>query len=149
VASGEVKVEGLAAFRKELKALEGDTNWNRELTRGMRGVATKAAGWARSEAQSMGGQQAHFASALFGRATATQARIEVAGERSPKGKVRANPAFWGRNSQGNWIGASWDVGIPGEGPYAINTAIFRHRDDLVEEIGDVFDAVIRQAFPDN
>ena len=81
----------------------------------------------------MGGQQAHFAGALFGRATATQARIEVAGDRSPRGKVRANPAFWGRRAHQDkgkpWIETSWDVGVPGEGPYAINSAIGRHRDD--------------------
>lgn len=147
--AGEVKVEGLAGFRKELRKLESDTNWNKELTRGMRAIAQKAAGWSQDVARSMGGQQAHFADAIFGRATATQARVEIAGARTPKGKTRANPAFWGRNSQENWIGASWDVGVLGEGPYAINTALFLHGGDLIEELGDVVDDVIRQAFPDN
>jgi len=146
--AGEVKIEGLAGFRKELRALEGETNWNRELTRGMRTIVRVAAGWAQDEAETMGGQQRHFAGALSGRATASQARIEVVGERTPAGKTRANPAFWGTKAQGNWIGASWDVGVLGEGPYAINAAIYKHGDDILDEVRDLIDDITKQAFDD-
>ena len=146
--AGEVKIEGLAGFRKELRKLESDTNWNLELTRGMRAIAQKTAAWSQDEATAMGGQQAHFAGALFGRATASQARIEVAGPRSPKGKVRANPAFWGTKAQGNWIGASWDVGDPTAGPYAINAAIYQHGDEILDEIRTLIDDITREAFGD-
>jgi len=143
----EVEVEGLASFRKELRALEGETNWTRELTRGMRGIAKTAAGWSRQEALGMGGQQAHFADALAGRASGITARIEVAGPRTPAGKARANPAFWGTKAQGNWIGTSWDIGVPGQGPFAINAALFRHGDDLVDEVGDLVEYIAAEAFP--
>ena len=146
--AGEVKIEGLAGFRQELRKPESDTNWNLELTRGMRSIAQKAAAWSQDEATAMGGQQAHFAGALFGRATASQARIEVAGPRSPKGKVRANPAFWGRNSQGNWIGASWQVGVSGEGPYAINETIARRYVEIEARMRRLIDDLAGRAFPD-
>jgi len=146
--AGEVKIEGLAGFRKELRKLESDTNWNLELTRGMRSIAQKVAAWSQDEATAMGGQQAHFAGALFGRATASQARVEIAGKRTPKGKVRANPAFWGTKAQGNWIGTSWDVGDPTAGPYAINAAIYEHGDDILDEVRDLIEEITREAFDD-
>jgi len=146
--AGEVKIEGLAGFRKELRKLESETNWNLELTRGMRSIAQKVAAWSQDEATAMGGQQAHFAGALFGRATASQARVEIAGKRTPKGKVRANPAFWGTKAQGNWIGTSWDVGVMGEGPYAINAAIYEHGDDILDDLRRLIDDITREAFGD-
>lgn len=142
-----VKIVGLAEFRKELRALEGETNWARELTRGMREIAKTATGWAQDEATAMGGQQRHFADALKGRAAGIKARIEVAGPSTPKGKTRANPAFWGTKAQGNWIGASWGLGVLGEGPYAINAALYRHGEDLVDEMGDLVEEISKQAFP--
>lgn len=145
--AGKVEVEGLASFRKELRALEGDTPWTRELTRAIREVARTGAAWASDEAERMGGQQAHFADALAGRASGTTARIEVAGARTPAGKARANPAFWGTKAQGNWIGTSWDVGDPTAGPYAINAALFAHTDDLLDEVAKAIDDVAKAAFP--
>lgn len=148
MASGEVRVENLKDLRKELKKLEDAKPWLKHLTATNRDLARDVAGWSRAAAVAMGGQQAHFADALFGRATQTQARVEVAGPRSPKGKVRANPAFWGRNSQGNWIGASWDVGVSGEGPYAINEAIARRSVEIEARFRRLIDEVTREAFPD-
>lgn len=145
--AGKVEVEGLASFRKELRALEGETAWARELTRAMRSVAQQGAAWAQAEATGMGGQQQHFAGALAGRAAGTTARIEVAGERTPAGKARGNPAFWGTKAQGNWIGSSWDVGDPSAGPYAINAALFKHDDDLLHEVMKAIDDVAHAAFP--
>ena len=121
--------------------------WARELTRAMRSVAQQGAAWAQAEAVGMGGQQRHFADALAGRAAGTTARIEVAGERTPAGKARGNPAFWGTKAQGNWIGSGWDVGDPTAGPYAINAALFKHDDDLLHEVMKAIDDVARAAFP--
>ena len=84
----------------------------------------------------------------LGIATQTQARVEVAGQRSPKGKARANPAFWGRNSQGNWIGTSWDVGVSGEGPYAINETIARRYVEIEARMRRLIDDLAGRAFPD-
>jgi len=148
VASGEVRIDGLRGLRKELKRLEDARPWLKELTAANRDIARDVTGWSRAAAAAMGGQQAHFADALFGRATQTQARVEVAGQRSPKGKARANPAFWGRNSQGNWIGTSWDVGVSGEGPYAINETIARRYVEIEARMRRLIDDLVGRAFPD-
>ena len=148
MASGEVKIDGLKELRKELKKLEDAKPWLKHMTATNRDIARDVAGWSRAAATAMGGQQAHFSSALFGRATQTQARVEIAGERTPKGKVRANPAFWGRNSQGNWIGTSWDVGVTGEGPYAINETIARRSVEIEARFRRLIDEVTGDAFPD-
>ena len=148
MASGEVRIENLKELRKELKKLENARPWLKEMTATNRAIAQDVAGWSRAAASAMGGQQAHFADALFGRATQIQARVEIAGERTPKGKVRANPAFWGRNSQGNWIGASWDVGVSGEGPYAINETIARRYVEIEARMRRLIDDLAGRAFPD-
>ena len=117
-----------------------------------RDLARDVAGWSNSAASAMGGQQAHFAGAFRGYATATAARVEIAGARSPRGKFRAAPAFWGRkshNAKGKpWIGASWDVGVSGEGPYAINEAIARRSVEIEARFRRLIDEVTGDAFPD-
>lgn len=150
MASGEVRIENLKDLRKELKKLEDAKPWLRHLTATNRDLARDVAGWSRAAAVAMGGQQAHFADALFGRATQTQARVEIAGPRSSRGKVRANPAFWGRlaHNPPNWIGASWDVGVSGEGPYAINEAIARRSVEIEARFRRLIDEVTGDAFPD-
>ena len=70
----------------------------------------------------------------------------VGGQTTPKGKARANPAFWGTKAQGNWIGTSWDVGGPG-GPYAINDAIRDQAEQIVEMYGAAVDEIAAKAFP--
>ena len=79
------------------------------------------------------------------RGTASAARYEVAGKRTPRGKAKANPAFWGRKSQGNWIGNSWDVGGPG-GPFAINDTVRDEGQFIEEAYGKAVDRLTRQAF---
>lgn len=148
MASGEVRIENLKDLRKELKKLEDARPWLKEMTAANREIARDVTEWSRAAAVAMGGQQAHFAGALSGRATQIAARVEVAGARTPKGKARANPAFWGRNSQGNWIGASWDVGVSGEGPYAINEAIARRYVEIEARFRALIDRVTGEAFPD-
>jgi len=148
VAGGDVSIPSLKELRKELKKLEDARPWLKELTAANRDVARDVAGWSRAAAVSMGGQQAHFADALAGRATQTQARVEVAGARTPKGKARANPAFWGTKAQGNWIGTSWDVGVSGQGPYAINEAVARRYVEIEARFRRLIDDLTHAAFPD-
>ena len=143
----DVGIPDLKAFRKTLRGIEGEKEWAKALGRFNRDVARDFAGYSMSAAQSMGGQQAHFANALTGRATQREARIEVAGPRTPKGKARANPAFWGTKAQGNWIGTSWDVGVTGQGPYAINDQIARRSVEIETRMRGVIDEVTRGAFP--
>ncbi len=74
----------------------------------------------------------------------------------------ANAAFWGAKqdhtgwnagnrgqpNQPEWVGNSWDVGVKGQGPYALNEAIATHLDSYLEEMWDGIDRVVAQAFPD-
>ena len=85
-----VEVEGLKEFRRELRALSGDSTWTRALGQVNRSLAGEAATWAQIEATGLGGPFAHFADTITGAATATAARVQVA-------KV-ANATFWGANS---------------------------------------------------
>lgn len=146
--AGGVQIEGLNEFIKEVRLIEGDTNWMKVLTKAERKIANEVAAKARSNAPGVSPQAGHFSSAIKGGATAGKgARISIGGPRTPKGKYRAAPAFWGQKAQGNWIGQSWDVGGPG-GPYAINSTIAAEADRITEAYGDAIDEMTKQAFPD-
>jgi hypothetical protein len=143
-----VQVEGLVEFIADLKAMDSDTNWVKEFTKAERKIGKDIATKARAAAPGASAQAGHFASAIVGGATAGQgARISIGGARTPAGKTRAAPAFWGRKSQGNWIGTGWDVG-GGGGPYAINSTIASESEAILKAYGDAVDDVAKQAFPD-
>lgn len=142
-----VEVKGLREFRAELKKLESDTNWAKEMVKVEKAIAGEVVKRSQSAASSFGPQQRHFASAIKPSATARDgARITVSGKTTPAGKARANPAFWGSKAQGNWIGTSWDVGGPG-GPYAINDAIRDNADQIVAMYGAATADLAKKAFP--
>lgn len=140
------RIDGLNETRKALREAEDPKRWGKELARLNREMSSKVTDWSAATARGMGGQQAHFAGALKARATQTQGRVEVGGPRTPKGKARANPAFWGRKSQGNWIGTSWDVGDSSGGPYAINETIARRKVEIDTLQRGVIDRVLGDAF---
>jgi len=140
-----VEVRGLAEFRNELGKIDSEAEWKKEIATTHRELAQEMASRSAERARSMGGQQRHFADALVGRGTDRMAKIEVAGKRTPKGKAKANPAFWGRKSQGNWIGNSWEVGGSG-GPYAINATIAANGEFIEEAYGKAVDRLTRTAF---
>lgn len=141
----DVEIRGLKEFRHELSKIDGEAKWGKEIATTHRELAQDVAAKSADRARSMGGQAGHFADALAGRGTQAAARIEVAGKRTPKGKAKANPAFWGRKSQGNWIGNSWEVGGSG-GPYAINATIAANGQFIEEAYGKAVDRLTRQAF---
>lgn len=144
--AGPVEVRGLKELRKGLREASDPKVWGRELRLANKQAAGRVADWSTQTARGMGGQQAHFADALRGMATQAKSRVEVAGKMTPAGKARANPAFWGRKSQDNWIGTGWDVGQVGEGPYAINETIARRMVQIEQIYGAVVDRVTREAF---
>ena len=137
---GKIEVVGLKEFRKALKAM--DPQWPKALRKVHKQIADTGAGLARGVASGMGGVQAHFADALRGTATQTEARISV------NGRGGANVAFWGAKRHTGWyarsqfhdstpqhppwVGSSWEVAVPGEGPYAINPALAAYRPDIWE-----------------
>jgi hypothetical protein len=143
-----VQVEGLNEFIAELRKLEGDTNWVKEFTKAERKIAKDIAAKSSAAAPGASAQAGHFASAIKGTATQGKgATIAVGGARTPRGKYRAAPAFWGRKSQGNWIGTGWDVG-GGGGPYAINATINRESEAIAKAYGEAVEDVAKQAFND-
>lgn len=102
----------------------------------------------------MGGPFALFLRHIRGRGTQTEARIEV--------DPIANATYWGakkrtgwnrrnRNSapqHPEWVGASWTPAVAGQGPYAINDALARHRDEILDMFGEAVDRTAARAFPD-
>ncbi len=150
-ATSGVYIYGLPELRRELKKLDNPRQWTTELGRVQRRIAQQVASWARGTAEGMGGPQKVFASAIVGRGTATGARIQIA-------KADAYAAFWGakqrsgwnvRNETPNlprWVGNSWDVGVAGQGPYAINDTIADRMDDIVRAYREGIDDLTAQAF---
>lgn len=148
-----VEITGLRAFRKELKTLENPRQWTTELGRLNRTIAKEAAAESRSAAQAMGGPQRHFAAAIKGYGSAAAARVRIADE-------NAYAAFWGAKqrtgwnagnqtpNQPEWVGASWDVAVRGQGPYAINDTIAENADRYADMYGDGLMDIARRAFPD-
>lgn len=144
-----VQVQGLAELRKELKLLNAGKTWTKELSKLSRKVSRSVVMWSRGEAT---GMQAHFARNIRGAGGAAGARITI-------DRV-ANAAFWGAKqrtgwnagngtaNQPDWVGASWQVGVAGQGPYAINQAIADHMDEIIEMYGEGIDDITSRAFPD-
>lgn len=151
-----VQVQGLAELRKELRLLNGGKKWASELGKVSRKVSRAATLWARGEAVGMGGVQAHFARSIRGAGGAAGARIAVGKE--------ANAAFWGakkrtgwyasprfsggKGNQPDWVGATWQVAVAGQGPYAINAALAAHINELIDMYADGIDDITSRAFPD-
>lgn len=156
-----IQVQGLSEFRKELKALGKE--WPKQLTKVHKEVAKLATDAARSAAAGGTRQQRAAATGLRARATVAGATVGVnAGARTPF----ANVAFWGMKGRSGWyaneahkgtpgkpqgppwIGNTWQVGVAGQGPYAINAAIAKVAPQLLEELGKGVDELTRRAFPD-
>lgn len=142
----EVDGVGLDQFRRELRALGRE--WPRELRKAHREVGNIATRSARIRAQRMGGVQAKAASAIQTGATDREATVRVAvSTRHPY----AQGAFWGSKQYPqfkSWVGNSWDVGVAGEGPYAINPAIAAESGAIVARFDELIDDITRRAFPD-
>lgn len=148
-----VRIDGLKELRKALRAAEDPKAWGKELGRANRDGARQVAAWAQATAQAMGGPFAHFAPQISGRATQTAARIQI--------DSTANATFWGAKGRsgwnyGNdgapqhpeWVGSSWDVGVVGQGPYAINDTIARRSVEIDVIYRAVIDRIAGEAFPD-
>ena len=148
----------MAEFRRALRAMGPE--WTRELTKVHRTVALKVAAGAQSRAASMGGVHRRAAPAIKGYANKMNARVGV----SPGAKTRmANVAFWGakrhtgwyanaRYSDGPaqhpaWVGNTWDVGVPGGGPYAINATVAAMTPTIIADFERMIDELARRAFP--
>lgn len=155
--SSGAQIVGLKELRRELKALH--PRWPQALTAIHKKIATEVAIKAQSRARSLGGVYAKAAPGIKGYGTTTNARVGVlAGKRTPM----ANAAFWGakrrtgwnaRNTDSApqfpaWVGNTWEAGVRGQGPYAINPTIAAETDRIVEQYGDMVEDLVAKAFPD-
>jgi hypothetical protein len=159
-----LSVQGLPSFRKALKELGPE--WPKQLTQAHRDIAKIAERVSQNEARSMGGVFAKAAPAIRGTGNARNAKVGVKPSKSARaGTAMANVAFWGakkrtgwygkkRSPNGKeqhpeWVGSSWDAAVAGQGPYAINTALARHMDDIQDAYLAALDRLASAAFPDN
>lgn len=99
--------------------------------------------------------QGHFSGSIYGTGSASKASIAV--------RQEANAAFWGARKRTGWyaapkyaggppqhpewVGNSWDVGQLGQGPYAINPAIYHELDNIDRAYLQSIDDLARRAFP--
>jgi hypothetical protein len=154
------EVEGLADFRKELKALPGDLD--RELTKVHKKIASDEAGRVQSNARSAGGVYELAARAIKGVGRSLDASVGISNTKTaPMGNV----AFWGAkkhtgwyaaekyaDSEGRqhepWVGSSWEPASKTEGPYVLNYTLAEDLDQIVESYSGMLDDLVDKAFPD-
>ena len=156
----EVTTKGISEFRKELKALGKE--WPRQVGMVNRVVAKKASEKARYRAASGRPIQRRAAGAIKGTGTVAGAAVAV---KPGAATAMANVAFWGVKRRVGWyaqdryagsspqrhpawIGSSWQVGVAGQGPYAINDAIAEYGDELLADWRDGMTELTARAFPD-
>ena len=147
----QAQLVGLKELRRELRKLDNPRSWTRELATVHREVARDVAGWARSEAASLGGPARHFADAVRGYGSAPAARVGLSSAGKGQRNYGARGAFWGSKQFARfepWVGNTYEVGVRGEGPYALNDAIADHLDDVIETYSEGIDRLMRRAFPD-
>lgn len=151
-----VEVKGLKDFRRELKVVSSDLP--KELRKAQKGIADDVASRAQGRASGLGGEAAKGASLIRGYATQTQASVGF-----PAGTV-AGAAFWGTlrrtgwyaaaryagstRQHPKWVGNSWEPGVAGQGPYAINDALADFLPELDDRYLDMIEHLAAKAFPD-
>lgn len=154
-------IVGLNEFRAALKALDG--NWPKELKEAHKTIGDRGAQWGQWEAATGSRMQQVARAAIKGKGTEKDARIRVA---QTKAIPFANFAFWGGKRRAGWfadplrygayaspfqpwVGSDWQAASAGEGPYAINPALAKHMDDILETYWKLIDRISHRAFPDN
>lgn len=159
-----ITVEGLREFRRRLR--EVGPEFPKALALAHRDIAGIAARVSQAEARKMGGVQRKAASAIRGRGSQAKASLTIRPSKSARNaNAMANVAFWGakkrtgwyaagkfagkgKTQHPEWIGNTWDVMDPTQGPYAINSALARYEGDLMEALWAAFERITSQAFPE-
>lgn len=158
-ATSGVEIVGVKEFRRALKRLGSE--WPKELRRVHKEIGDLGLRYSQAEARLMGGVQARSASALRSKANQRSARIGVTPGR---GAPMANVAFWGAKAHTGWyakpryrggppqhppwVGNTWEAAVMGQGPYAINPALARHMDEILDAYAEAIDRLADAAFPE-
>lgn len=154
-----VEVKGLTEFRRELRRMSAE--FPKEMRRTQKDIADDVAERARGLASGYGRLQAHAAPAIRSYATQVQASV---GFTTGGSYPMASVAFWGAmrhtgwyakaryahstRQHPPWVGNSWDVGVRGQGPRAINPAIADMLPEIDERYLKMIDELAKRAFPD-
>lgn len=151
-----VQVLGLFDFERALVAVPKE--WNKVENEILRMIADEGARRSQAKARALGGVHAKASKAIKGRVHGGNAYIGVS---STKTVPMALVGSWGairrtgwnaRNVSSSaqhppWVGASWDVAVPGEGPYGINAALAEFLPNILDAFSDGFEDAASDAFP--
>lgn len=157
-----ISIDGLDDFRADLKAVGDD--WPKQLAKINREVKTAAVKWSRADLKVLGGVHAKSAKGVTGWASqkAASVGVKTGGSRYPwaavgvwgadrrtgwYGKARYYGLRGGRQHPA-WVGSDWRVGVRGEGPYGINTALHDHHDEIAAMFADGLADLAARAFTD-
>jgi hypothetical protein len=153
-----IDAKELQAFRKALKDRSDAKAWQRSLASANRRAGEIIAADARRRAVALGPRGAKAAAGIQASSNQIGIRIRVANtSRSPATLA----TIWGakkrtgwysrgryRDSDGEqhpeWVGSDWEVGEPGQGPYAVNPAIAAKRDEAIEMWAESIDRLMRE-----
>ena len=139
-----IEVEGLASFRSSLK--RANANLDKEFGQAQRELGRLLVIDAKGKARASSTSRRHFAGKITMRSTRQGL---ILGIRDPK---LSAAAFWGAKKRTGWyadpryrkskrqhpiwVGNSWQAGVKGQGPYALNDAIADNRDRIFELFSD-------------
>jgi hypothetical protein len=137
-----VRVDGAKELSRAFRRATGTT---RDLSRAYREVARFVTDASKREAINSAPQQRKAAAALLGQGTSREARVGVRNtSRVPFGIGAFMGALQYRQFP-PWVGNTWDIMAPGEGPYVIGEAVRANRQDILDEFEHVIGHAIRTA----
>lgn len=136
--SQAVRVEGLADFQRELRAV--DTKLPRQLSQANKAAAEMVAGRARSRAQSLGSVAAKSAPSIKAAAEQRRSKITLGGPREP---WALGAEFGG---QGRPTTQQFDPHRGRQG-YFLYPTIRDTREEFIDVYARAIDQVMRAAFP--
>jgi len=145
VGAGRTEIVGLRDFQRELRAL--DKKLGTELRQGLKRAAEVGAEGARARAGSGNRMQAAAAASIKAQAEQRAAKVSFGSAALPY----AVGAFMGALAWPQfepWVGNTWAVGQPGEGPYLVNQGLADRMDAMLDEVGKEIDRLASRAFPD-
>lgn len=145
VGAGRTEIVGLRDFQRELRAL--DKKLGTELRQGLKRAAEVGAEGARARAGSGNRMQASAAASIKAQAEQRAAKVSFGSAAIPY----AVGAFMGALAYPQfepWVGNTWAVGQPGEGPYLVNQGLADRMEAMLDEVGKEIERLAGRAFPD-
>ncbi len=145
VGAGRTEIVGLRDFQRELRTL--DKKLGTELRQGLKRAAEVGAEGARARAGSGNRMQSAAAESIKAQAEQRAAKVSFGSAAIPY----AVGAFMGALAWPQfepWVGNTWAVGQPGEGPYLVNQGLADRMDAMIDEVGKEIERLAGRAFPD-